>query len=198
MSKREEQRAFRREQILSCCMDRILTHGYAGMKLRDIAAELSISPGLIFNYFESKEEIYLELVRLGISGPMELIGQAVGAETGAPIRVFEHMAEAIFRYIQESGFVAKMFLLMSRTQNSMDVPPSVKAALSGMDAIGPLLSVIREGQKEGSIRQGNPEALLWAYWGAIQGIAACCALNPALPMPESGWIVDILRADTGR
>lgn len=194
MSKREQQREFRREQILSCCMDRILTHGYAGMKLRDIAAELSISPGLIFNYFESKEQIYLELVRLGVSGPMDLIGQTIGAGIAAPIQVFENMAEAIFRFIQESGFVAKMFLLMSRTQNSLDVPPSVKEALSGMDAVGPLLPVISEGQRQGGIKQGDPAALLLAYWGAIQGIAACYALNPALPMPESGWIVDILRA----
>lgn len=193
MSKREEQREFRRDQILSCCMDRILTHGYAGMKLRDIAAELSISPGLIFNYFESKEQIYLELVRLGISGPMNLIGQTMGAGAVAPIQVFEHMAEAIFRFIQESGFVAKMFLLMNRTQNSMDVPPSVKELLSGMDAIRPLLPAIREGQLQGSIKQGDPVALLLAYWGAIQGIAACYALDPTLPMPESKWIVDILR-----
>ncbi len=194
MSKREQQREFRREQILSCCMDRILTHGYAGMKLRDIAAELSISPGLIFNYFASKEQIYLELIRLGIGGPMGLIGQSVGAGEIAPLQLFETMAEAIFRFMQESGFVAKMFLLMIRTQNSMDVPSSVKEVLSGMDVIGPLLPVIRQGQLQGSIKQGDPEALLWAYWGAIQGIAACYALNPALPMPESGWIVDILRA----
>ncbi len=194
MSKREQQREFRREQILSCCMDRILTHGYAGMKLRDIAAELSISPGLIFNYFESKEQIYLELIHLGISGPMDLIGQTIGAEAAAPIQMFEHMADAIFRFIQESGFVAKMFLLMNRTQNSMDVPPSVKEALSGMDAIGPLLPVILEGQRQGSIKQGDPVALLLAYWGAIQGIAACYALNPAMPLPKSKWIVDILRA----
>ncbi len=194
MSKREQQREFRREQILACCMDRILTHGYAGMKLRDIAAELSISPGLIFNYFESKEQIYLELIRLGISGPMELIGQNIGAGLAAPLKLFEDMAEAIFRYMQQDAFVAKMFLLMNRTFSSMDVPPSVKEALSGMDPIGPLLPAIREGQGQGSIKQGDPEALLWAYWAAIQGIAANYALNPTLPVPQSSWIVDILRA----
>ncbi len=194
MSRREEQREFRREQILSCCMDRILTHGYAGMKLRDIAAELSISPGLIFNYFESKEQIYLELIKLGISGPMDLIGQSMGAGVISPLKLFEEMAKAIFGFIQQSGFVAKMFLLISRTQNSMDVPPSVKELLSGMDPIRPLLPVIREGQRQGSIKQGDPEALLWAYWGAIQGIAANYALEASLPMPQAEWIADILRA----
>lgn len=194
MSKREQQREFRREQILFCCMNRILTHGYAGMKLRDIAAELSISPGLIFNYFDSKEQIYLELIRLGISGPMGLIGQNMGAGDIAPLQLFENMAEAIFRLMQESEFIAKMFLLMIRTQNSMDVPPSVKEALSSLDHIGPLLPVVRQGQLEGSIKQGDPEALLSAYWGAIQGIAANYALDPGLPMPQSSWIVDILRA----
>ena len=194
MSRREEQREFRREQILSCCMDRILTHGYAGMKLRDIAAELSISPGLIFNYFESKEQIYLELIKLGISGPMDLIGQSMGAGVISPLKLFEEMAKAIFGFIQQSGFVAKMFLLISRTQNSMDVPPSVKELLSGMDPIRPLLPVIREGQRQGSIKQGDPEALLWAYWGAIQGIAANYALDASLPMPQAEWIADILRA----
>lgn len=191
MSKREEQRAFRRQQILLCCMNRILTHGYAGMKLRDIASELSISPGLIFNYFASKEDIYLELIRMGVQGPMHLVSESLMEQS--PIALFEKMTAMVLRFMEDE-FVAKMFLLMTRTLNSMDVPPTVKEVIADMDVFRPLIPVILRGQQEGSIKQGDSAALLLAYWGAIQGIAASHALEPALPLPESEWIVDILRA----
>lgn len=193
MNKREQQRQMRREQILACCLDRIISYGYAGMKLRDIASELHISPGLIFNYFESKEQIYEELVKLGVGAPMDVLGKSV-SRVQEPLKVFESMTEFIFHAITVSSFTAKMFLLMTMTQKSEDVPPSVKKLLQGFDMFTPLVAVIRVGQKKGEIKAGDPVALLVAYWGAVQGVATYRALEPALPMPESGWIMDMLRA----
>lgn len=183
----------RREQILACCLDRIISYGYAGMKLRDIASELHISPGLIFNYFESKEQIYEELVKLGVGAPMELLSQSLG-QSQEPLKVFESMTGFIFHAITVSSFTAKMFLLMTMTQKSEDVPASVKQLMQGFDMFTPLVEVIRAGQQKGEIKAGDPVALLVAYWGAVQGVATYRALQPALPMPESGWILDILRA----
>jgi len=193
MNKREQQRDARREQILRCCLDKIITHGYAGMKLRDVAAELRVSPGLLFNYFESKEQIYLELVRMGISGPTDLLGGMIGA-VREPLALFGEITAAIFRAVRQDPFTAKMFVLMGRTQTSGDVPPAVRAAAAGLDAITPLIPVVLEGQRQGTVKQGDPAALLWAFWAAVQGIASMQAICPDIPMPESGWIVDILRA----
>lgn len=192
MNKRELQREERRQQILCCCMDKIITHGYAGMKLRDIAAELSISPGLLFNYFESKEQVYVELVRIGISGPVALLEGEL-AQAKAPLDTFENMASLVLGYMQDP-FVCKMFVLMERTQQSQDVPPAVRAELAGFDMITPLIPVILEGQRQGTIRQGDPRTLIWLFWNAMQGAADVHAWDPTIPLPESSWIIALLRA----
>jgi AcrR family transcriptional regulator len=73
LNKREQQRMERRQQILECSLDMIIGRGYEAMKIRDIARKLNISTGLFFNYFESKEKVYEELIKLGISGPENVL-----------------------------------------------------------------------------------------------------------------------------
>lgn len=192
MGKREQQKAERRQQILECSLDMIISRGYEAMKIRDIARKLNISTGLFFNYFESKESIYEELVTMGLTGPQSVM--AFDAEGARPIEVFEKMTETIFAYLKTNSMVAKMFVLMSQAMKSEAAPASVKELLASFDSVGPLLPIIQRGQAAGEIKQGDPVALTVAYWGAVQGVAESRALNPALPLPEPGWIVDILRA----
>jgi len=42
-------------------------------------------------------------------------------------------------------------------------------------------------------KEGDPVALISAYWGAVQGVAETYAVHPELPLPESKWAVDIVR-----
>jgi AcrR family transcriptional regulator len=192
MNKREQQRMDRRNQILLCSLDMIVRNGYEAMKIRDIAKKLGISLGLFFNYFSSKEEVYLELVRIGMKGPENVLN--LDFETETPIKIFEDITEAIFSSLKSSSMTAKMFLLMSQAVNSEAAPESVKEILKSFDAITPVLPIIERGQQLGEIKIGNPIALAVAYWGAVQGIAESFALHPELPFPESSWITDILRA----
>ena len=89
---------------------------------------------------------------------------------------------------------AKMFLLMAQTIRSKTAPPNVKKMLTGFDTITPLLQTIQQGQRQGKIKAGDPVALAIAYWGAVQGVAESYAVWPSQPLPQSSWIVDILRA----
>lgn len=190
--KREIQRAERRQQIIECALDMIISRGFEAMKIRDIADRLQISTGLFFNYFESKEKLYEELVKIGLSGPAHVLG--IDAAELSPIAFFEKMTDTIFEALRLNALTGKMFLLMAQSLKSETTPDSVKKLLSGLDAISPLLPVIQRGQELGQIKEGNPVALAVAYWSAVQGVAESCALQPKLPLPESSWIVDIIRS----
>ena len=193
MNKREQQRNDRREQILMCSLDLIISHGFEATTIREVAKRLNISTGLFFNYFESKERIYEELIRLGLSGPHDVL-QILNDDSLTPIQAFERITEEIFTALRCESITAKIFILMSRSMNSHGVPESIKLLLSQFDADTPILPHIIKGQQLGEIKPGNPSALAIAYWSAIQGVAENLALNEGLPMPESSWIVDILRA----
>jgi hypothetical protein len=111
-----------------------------------------------------------------------------------PIEFFEKMTEAIFQSLKTYSITAKMFLLMSDALKSTTAPESVKKLIAQFDVATPILPVILSGQANGEIKPGDPIALIIAYWGAVQGIAESYALHPELPLPESTWVVDILRA----
>lgn len=192
LNKREQQRLERREQILNCSLDMIISRGYEAMKIRDIADKLNISAGLFFNYFESKEKIYEELVKIGISGPENIL--KFNVDSIGPIELFEKMTRSIFEYLGTDSITGKMFLLMARTVKSETAPDSVKKLVANFDAITPVIPVIIKGQQLGEIKAGNPTALAVAYWGAVQGVAETFAIYPDCPLPESNWIVDILRS----
>ena len=191
-TKRDKQRLLRRQQILECALDMIIARGYDAMKIRDIADALKISTGLFFNYFESKEQVYEELIKIGLSGPAQAL--ALKVDGIAPIVLFEEIARHILYALKHDSITGKMFLLMTQAMRSEAAPEGVKKLVSGFDAVTPLINTILQGQKLGQIKQGDPVALLIAYWGSVQGIAEYCTLSPALPLPEASWVVDILRA----
>lgn len=189
MGIREEQKEKRRNEILMAGLDQFIRKGYAATKISDIAGQVGMSAGLLFHYFESKEKLYEELIRHGVSGPMSMVAPT----DKEPLAFFESAAEQVIQYIQANSFTAKMFVLMSQAFYNEAAPQSVKDILCGFDIHKPTSLLIQKGQANGTIREGNPYALSIAFWCAIQGIAELMAMNPETPCPESGWIVDIIR-----
>jgi len=51
-----------RQQILQEAYALFLSQGYHGTSMRSIATQAGISLGAIYNHFESKEEIFTELL----------------------------------------------------------------------------------------------------------------------------------------
>lgn len=186
---REEQRKKRRDGILETALDLFIRKGYSATKISDIAESLGMSVGLLFHYFQSKEKLYEELIKLGISGPMSVVEPT----DKAPIDFFQRTVKQIFHYIKTEPFVAKMFVLMSQAFYNESAPQNVKNMIHAFDIYTPTTLLIKKGQQNGTIREGNPYALAIAYWCAIQGIAEQMAMNPDFPCPESDWIVDIIR-----
>lgn len=189
MTVRNDQKEKRRQEILLAGLNLFIQKGYSGTTIKNIANAVGMSVGLLFHYFESKEELYVELIKLGIEGPMSTM-QPTQME---PLAFFETTAEQILTYIKTEPFVAKMFVLMNQAYYSDDVPERVKEMMQGFDVYTPTSILIQLGQANGTIREGDPMALTIAYWGAIQGVAETIATNSVLPCPEAKWIVDIIR-----
>lgn len=191
MGIRVEQKEARRKEILYAGLDLFVTKGYAATKISDIADRVSMSTGLLFHYFKSKEKLYEELALMGLAGT-----KAPGAQTcDSAIRYFEGFTEQLFQIMQAEPFVAKMFVLMAQAQRSAGTPESIRRIAMQVDTIEQFVPLVRKGQQEGSIRQGDPEALSNAFWCSIQGIAEQYAMHPETKLPEAAWIVDIIRGE---
>lgn len=66
MSKKDDNRNSRREQVVAGLMECLKTKPFQDLTVKDIAKAAGLSHGLIHYYFESKEEILLELVRVSM------------------------------------------------------------------------------------------------------------------------------------
>lgn len=189
MLSREEQKQKRKEEILLAGLELFIRKGYSATKVKDIAEYVGMSVGLLFHYFQSKEKLYEELIRIGVEGPMSMMSN----NEVEPLQFFEESAREIFYYAKDSSFMAKMFVLMNQAHCSESVSENIKSMLKKLDIHAPTILLIKKGQKNGTIKQGNPYALSIAYWSAINGIINQIALNPEIPWPESSWVVDIIK-----
>lgn len=189
MLSRAGQKEKRRQEILEAGLDLFIRKGYAATKIADIAKQVGMSTGLLFHYFDSKENLYETLIQLGVSGSKSVMT----IQETEPIAFFENAAEIILDFIKSEPFVAKMFVLMGQAMYNEAAPPTVQELNAQIDIAASSIPFIKSGQKNQTIREGNPQALALAYWAAIQGVAEVIAVNPGTPCPEADWIVDILR-----
>ena len=192
MGVRQEQKEQRRQEILYAALDLFVTKGYAATKISDIAERVSMSVGLLFHYFESKEKLYEELVRMGLEGT-----NSPGAQKyEKAIDYFTRFTEQLFFLMKEQPYIAKMFVLMANAQRSTGTPERIKEIALQVNTIEQFVPIIQVGQKEGTIRQGDPRSLSNAFWCSIQGIAEQYAVHPEMGLPKAGIQTEIYEKHT--
>ncbi|MDE7265444.1 MAG: TetR/AcrR family transcriptional regulator [Clostridia bacterium] len=188
--KRAEQKENRRQEILKTGLDLFIRKGYSATRTADIAKAVGMSEGLLFHYFETKEKLYLTLLQIAADGKDNIFE----LKNVTPICFFEQTAKTILDYIIKEPFAAKLFVLMNRAQYEAELSDRIRNYSTRQSDVEYSVNLIAQGQKEGSIRKGNPIALATAFFMAIQGIAENIARNPEAPIPEAEWIVDIIRS----
>lgn len=189
MDTRKEKKERRRQEILYAALELFVTKGYAATKITDIAKSANMSRGLMFHYFESKEKLYEELIRMGLEGTAYPGEQ----KYEHAIDFFMNFTEELFAYMKEQPVVAKFFVLMAEAQRSEATPEHIREIAMRVNVIEQFVPIVEWGQKEGTIKEGSPLVLSNAFWCSVQGIAERFATNQDIELPNSDWIVDIIR-----
>ena len=193
MDTRKEKKERRRQEILYAALELFVTKGYAATKITDIAKSANMSRGLMFHYFESKEKLYEELIRMGLEGTTYPGEQ----KYEHAIDFFMNFTEELFAYMKEQPVVAKFFVLMAEAQRSEATPEHIREIAMRVNVIEQFVPIVEWGQKEGTIKEGSPLVLSNAFWCSVQGIAERFATNQDIELPNSDWIVDIIRRKQG-
>lgn len=193
MSSRDEQKEQRRQLIISKALELFAKKGYSDTKIGDIAQAADMSAGLMFHYFESKEQLYEELVKMGAE--CTNIPQKLNFEN--PPDFFEGFLNTLFSYAKEQPWVFYMFVLMAQARRSEGIPPHIREIALSVDQIEQSAEIIRAGQQYGYFREGDPYTLSFTFWSSVQGIMEQLAVSPEMTengqLPETDWIIDIIR-----
>src|ERR1700733_8728504 len=79
---RAEQQALTRERLLAAAERVLAGHGYGGASIDLITAEAGYSKGAVYSNFESKEAVFLELLRLYMERDMAELQRIVSLDPG--------------------------------------------------------------------------------------------------------------------
>lgn len=115
--RRPEDRA---SEIARAALELFVTRGFAATKLQDVAQEASVSKGLPYLYFKSKEELFKAVIAEAIAGPL--------AQASDVIERFEGTSEALlrrlvagFRAFEETPAGGVVKLILAEAGNFPDV-----------------------------------------------------------------------------
>ena len=185
---RNEQKEERRRQILFKALELFVTKGFNETKITDISQALGISTGLLFHYYESKEQLYLALVQMGLEGT----NTPQKNSYSTPIEYFEFFIRSLFEVTATQPWISQMFVLMNQARRP-GIPEQIRNVALSVNQIEFSAKIIEEGQKSGCIRKGDPPVLSAAFWCSLQGVREAHAANPEMLLPEVDWLLDIIR-----
>lgn len=188
MATREEQKAMRKKQILVKALELFVINGYHQTTINDIADALSISHGLLFHYFSSKEKLYEELIQIGI------MGQRTPAEHdhSDPYAYFYDFLTMLFSYTKKEPWVCYMFAFMDQVRLEKNLSDEIKQLLKSADEVQNSVKIIELGQKQGIFVEGDPYLLSLTFWSCVQGVMRSLIQNDNNNIPKVEWMMNIL------
>ena len=107
-SVREESRAVYRQAILEAAIRIFGRLGFSAAKIADIAAEAGVATGTLYNYFSSKEDIFLSILDAGrerLGAELEL-----RATIEDPLTRMRELVRTMFEFLEENGALFTIYM----------------------------------------------------------------------------------------
>lgn len=92
--------AERRRQLLDVALGVFAREGYHEASMNDVAEAAGVTKPVLYQHFESKRELYLELLR-DVGGRLELAIAEATADAGGPRQQVEAGLRAYFEFVAE-------------------------------------------------------------------------------------------------
>ncbi|MCI1965064.1 MAG: TetR/AcrR family transcriptional regulator [Oscillospiraceae bacterium] len=192
MGIRQKQKEDRRRKILDVSLDLFIRHGYAGTSTRQISRMLGISSGLLFHYYSTKEQLYLEHLKTALDG-IRMMEEYLLLPL-SPLQIFHEVAESALSYFTISPATAKVFLLAKQALTADYLTEEMEQTVLKMNIADRFAPTVLAGQKAGEIRKGDPKSLALCFFSAMESAAENAVCFPSVPLPKADWLVDLMKA----
>ena len=128
--------------------------GFDGTSVRAITGAARANLGAVTYYFGSKRALYETVLETEVEPFRETVAE-IGRGPGTPLERMELIVRTFFRYLHEHPALPR--LILQELATSSDLPEGARRALAGNH--GTIATVIAEGQRDGSIREGDPRLM---------------------------------------
>lgn len=171
----EQNRQLREAQfagILASSLSLFVHRGFAATRVADIAAQAGVSPGLLYHYFPSKDDILAALLQEALprleAAALELEASSRPVADKLPMAL-----QSLIEGIQTNSDSGKHHLLIAQISACDVLPDAARAILDNHARTQYALMerLFAQGQSEGSVRDGDPRQMAMIFWSLVKGLA---------------------------
>ena len=163
----QEIREEMRNTILRKSLLYFARNGFAGTKISDLSKNIGIGQGTIYVYFESKEELFQEILKVAdrsqtLNQMKLLVKMPVSAKKKIQI-----LSETIMKKLETDENFAAMVALNTQLLLEKNKEYSSENTTYQTELYQYTAKIIEQGQKEKSMVEGSSMKLADYYWGVV-------------------------------
>jgi len=159
-------------EILKAARELFITKGFRETTLDEIAHQAEFGKGTLYNYFASKEELFLGIIRQSLEEMREIARSATTAPGDAREKLRRY-AHDMIQYVNDNGeLLHVVYHELNRGDSAINVArirQIFDEHRGGWDVLAePLAKEIRDG----SLRQGDAAQLIMLFDGMLRGFCS--------------------------
>lgn len=169
--RKERERERRRQQIMVAAKRAFGQKGYEKCTMEDIAREAELSPGTLYLYFKSKDELYASLCLRVLRFINVKVDHVISEEAG-----YEEKQQGLLNamkdvYAFDPLILNNMFHLQS-SDTLRTLSPDLLDEINALSrkALQTMAGMFQQGVRNGKIIDRNPVALADIVWALFSGI----------------------------
>ena len=156
-----------REELCAVAERLFAEHGYGGVTLRALAAELGVSPMTPYRYFRDKDDIFAAVRTAGVRRFADAQERAVAAAID-PEKRLRALARAYFEFARSAPHAYRIMFEMNPLGRGEQYPTLHAEQLR---AWAPLRDAVAQAVRAGVLR-GDAEHLAHVFWAGLHGIVS--------------------------
>lgn len=156
-----------RNTILQKSLLYFARNGLAGTKISDLSQNIGIAQGTIYVYFESKEELFQEILKIADSKEMLKKMKMLVALPVSAKKKLRMLSDTVLNHLAEDETFAAMIALNTQMLLEKNEGYSSEETTYQTELYRYTSRIIEQGQKEKSMVDGSSMKLADYYWGVV-------------------------------
>jgi TetR/AcrR family fatty acid metabolism transcriptional regulator len=177
-------RAARREEILAAAVKVFARKGFAASRIEDVAAEAGIGKGVVYLYFDSRDELLLSVFS-AYAAQTETMLASLGS--GSPLGRLERLVHLVINSAAAQPDHARVLLDLWAMTPAID--DWADGPMRDMTSVyheyrSAVADLLREAEESGETRPGLGEHHATVIVGAIEGCLLQWLIDPSIALGE--------------
>jgi AcrR family transcriptional regulator len=176
----EQTRAAYREAILDAAEQVFLKDGFQSAKMVDVAEATGVSVGTLYNYFDSKEAVFLALAERHRTRYFSMLEEAFVSSD--PVEQLYEFVDRSLGFVEQNGALFSIYLRSTTPwlEGSLPSAPTMDPEEDNRRYMARLSKLFADGVKSGRLRDDiDLDVLVWALSSLLHAAIIAWVGSPA-------------------